>query len=273
LFANLDIQSLSITITSSRNKNEIQFIHSTQSESTINTNDFQQQQEWNLYSHVEVSKKYIYDAWNKHERPCFTISSTISRRPGYYLYNAYMLIFLISILGFVPFSISCTLPHFRISTTCLLILSSINFRWIVTQKLPTVSYLTTLDKYAIGALIFLVCLCVWHAFIGSELFMKFKPDTVVLIDTFVLILIGLFYFLFHLVYIIHFLLRHGRYKLVGLTPEFKLDTLLPFVDADKGSQSPIDSPKSNHAIDLESKRVENKSPATNALNNYTSYEI
>lgn len=176
-------------------------------ECTINTNDFQQQQEWNLYSHVEISKKYIYDAWNKHERPCFTISSTISRRPGYYLYNAYMLIFLISILGFVPFSISCKLPHFRISTTCLLILSSINFRWIVTQKLPTVSYLTTLDKYAIGALIFLVLLCVWHAFIGSEMFLGFTLDTIIAIDQFALSSIGVLYILFHFVYITHFVTR------------------------------------------------------------------
>ncbi|CAF1003742.1 unnamed protein product, partial [Brachionus calyciflorus] len=147
----LDIQSLSITITSSRNKNEIKFVPSPYIESTINTNDFQQQQEWNLYSHIETSKKYIYDIWKKQERPCFTISSTISRRPGYFIYNAYMLIFLISALGFVPFSFQYSAPHFRIQTTCLLILSSINFRWIVTQKLPTVSYLTTLDKYAIVA--------------------------------------------------------------------------------------------------------------------------
>lgn len=215
----IDIQSLSITITSSRNKDEVQFIHSAQNESTINTNDFQQQQEWNLYTHVETSKKFIYDAWNKHERPCFTISSTISRRPGYYLYNAYMLIFLISILGFVPFSISCTLPHFRIQTTCLLILSSINFRWIVTQKLPTVSYLTTLDKYAIGALIFLVLLCVWHAFIGSELFLKSSLQTIFTIDQYALVVIGVLFVFFHLIYVVHFYLRYSRYKHVGISSE------------------------------------------------------
>lgn len=211
----LDIQSLSITITSSRNKNEVKFVPSSYNESTINTNDFQQQQEWNLYPHIETSKKYIYDVWNKHDRPCFTISSTISRRPGYFIYNAYMLIFLISVLGFVPFSFSYAAPHFRIQTTCLLILSSINFRWIVTQKLPTVSYLTTLDKYAIGALIFLVSLCAWHAIIGSEIFSSTENSLASNIDKYALFGISGLYVMFHLIYIVYFLVRYSRYSKIG----------------------------------------------------------
>jgi hypothetical protein len=37
----------------------------------------------------------------------------IARRPGYYLNNAYMLIFFITVLGFVPFSFGAHTPHFR----------------------------------------------------------------------------------------------------------------------------------------------------------------
>jgi hypothetical protein len=146
----LDIQELSISITTTRNKDEVFFESNPDYESTVNTEDFQQQQEWNLYDHIQTSKRFIHDMWNGYERPCYSVSCVISRHPGYFIYNAYMLIFFISILGFVPFSFTYTAPHFRIQTTCLLILSSVNFRWIVTQKLPSVSYLTTLDKYAIG---------------------------------------------------------------------------------------------------------------------------
>ncbi len=131
-------------MTSARDQKEVRFEPSTYNQSIINTEDFQQQQEWNLYSHISINKKYIFDVWSKHERPCFSASSNIARRPGYYIYNAYMLMFLISVLGFVPFSFPDNKPHFRIQTTCLFILSSANFRWIVTQKLPTISYLTTL---------------------------------------------------------------------------------------------------------------------------------
>ncbi|RNA23241.1 gamma aminobutyric acid receptor subunit [Brachionus plicatilis] len=195
---------VNITITSSRSINEVKFVPSSHIESTINTNDFQQQQEWNLYPHIETSEKNIYDIWKQQERPCFTVSSTISRRPGYFIYNAYMLIFLISALGFVPFSFNHSFPHFRIQTTCLLILSSINFRWIVTQKLPTVSYLTTLDKYAIVALIFLVSLCAWHAVIGSVLFSSIDKEYVGGIDKYALFFIGTY-----------FLFRYRRYSHVG----------------------------------------------------------
>lgn len=67
-----------------------------------------------------------------------------------------MLIFLITVLGFVPFAFDPNGPQFRCQVTGLLILTSVNFRWIVTQRLPSVPYLTSLDKYAIGSLLFLV---------------------------------------------------------------------------------------------------------------------
>lgn len=204
----LDIQDLSITITSARHKDEIRFIHSSREASSINTNDFQQQQEWNLYDFVDKSETTVRDVMSNKERPCMTFSSKISRKPGYFLYNAYMLLFLISTLGFAPFSYAYTLPHYRIQSTCLLILSSINFRWIVTQRLPTVSYLTTLDKYALCALVFLVVVAVWHAIIGSGIISAYQ----VFIDTVVLILIAVLFIIFHIVYVTFFLIKYLRYR-------------------------------------------------------------
>jgi hypothetical protein len=147
-----------------------------------------------------------------------------------------MLIFLVSVLGFVPFSFAYDAPHFRIQTTCLLILSSVNFRWIVTQKLPTVSYLTTLDKYAIGALVFLALLCCWHGIIGtsSDLFhaieivywnnnqtltpncsTSFKSTCIPFrtnVDKYAFYGIAGLYTGFHLIYILFFLLKFCRYS-------------------------------------------------------------
>lgn len=112
----------------------------------------------------------------------------------------------------MPFSFAANAPHFRIQTTCLLILSSVNFRWIVTQRLPTVSYLTTLDVYAIIALILLVSLSCWHAIIGSKMIDDTARNAV---DMYMLIGIGAFYFLFHVVYIIFFMWKFHRYAHVG----------------------------------------------------------
>jgi hypothetical protein len=81
-------------------------------------------------------------------------------------------VFLITCLGFTTFSINPSFPHFRCQVTGLLLLTSINFRWIMTQRLPSVSYLTLLDKYAIGCLFFLSSKFIWHSLIGSQIIAK-----------------------------------------------------------------------------------------------------
>jgi hypothetical protein len=145
----------------------------------------------------------------------------VSRKPGYFIYNAYMLIFFVSTLGFVPFSFSVSNNQFRIQVTSLLILTSVNFRWIVTQRLPTVSYLTTLDYYAIGALIFLVGLCAWHACIGSDLFDGIDTEREK-IDSIVLICIGIVYVLYHIIYFTLFFMKYQRYDTIGKKAEYEV---------------------------------------------------
>lgn len=100
-----------------------------------------------------------------------------------------MLIFLISTLGFIPFSFDPSGPQFRLQTTAVLILTSVNFRWLVTQRIPPVPYLTSLDKYAIGSLFFLIAFCIWHSLIGSNVITQDKSLKRI-IDTYVLIIFG-----------------------------------------------------------------------------------
>ena len=116
-----------------------------------------------------------------------------------------MLIFLITILGFVPFAFDPAAPQFRAQVTGLLLLTSVNFRWIVTQRLPSVPYLTSLDKYAIGSLLFLVCFCVWHSLIGSSIITTTNRK---MIDTYVLYGLAALFVLYNLVYVIWFVKMH-----------------------------------------------------------------
>ena len=114
-----------------------------------------------------------------------------------------MLIFLITILGFVPFAFDVKAPQFRCQVTGLLLLTSVNFRWVITQRLPSVPYLTSLDKYAIGSLLYLVLFCVWHSIIGSniisdELYDRKKIDRYVLFGS------ALFCIIYNLCYVIWF---------------------------------------------------------------------
>lgn len=115
-----------------------------------------------------------------------------ARRPGYYIFNAYFLIFLITSVALSIFSINPKLPQNRLQTNCTLLLTSVSFKWVINRYLPTVSYLTSLDKYAIVSITYLCFLSVWHSIIGS---FWSAPDALIidfwLLIVFVIVLIGL----------------------------------------------------------------------------------
>lgn len=99
--------------------------------------------------------------------PKFVVSCYCSRRPGYYLFNAYYLIFLITVSSLTIFAIKPELPQNRLQTTFTLLLTSISFKWVINKSLPTISYLTSLDQYAIVCITFLCALNLWHAIAGA----------------------------------------------------------------------------------------------------------
>ena len=80
-------QEISITVTSKRSVDEVQIVENKKDASSINTEDFLDQQEWDLFDFVECANKTIYDPWRKYDRSAFSVKSFISRKPGYYLYK------------------------------------------------------------------------------------------------------------------------------------------------------------------------------------------
>ncbi len=98
----------------------------------------------------------------------------------------------------MPFAFDPASPQFRCQVTGLLLLTSVNFRWIVTQRLPSVPYLTSLDKYAICSLLFLVIFCVWHSLIGSTVLTTTNKKE---IDTYVLYGFATAYIIFNVIII------------------------------------------------------------------------
>ena len=122
-----------------------------------------------------------------------------------------MLIFLITALGFVAFSFNVTWPHFRCTVTGLFLLTSVNFRYVITQRLPSVAYLTSLDKYAIGSLLILVTFCCWHAIISSNVF-AINDDNRIPIDDYFLIGSAVFYALFNLFFFLWFIKMYKSNK-------------------------------------------------------------
>lgn len=51
-----------------------------------------------------------------------------------------------------------------------LLLTSVTFKWITNRSLPTVSYMTSLDKYSISSMLFICAQCIYfYFFIKSKI--------------------------------------------------------------------------------------------------------
>lgn len=96
----------------------------------------------------------------------------------------------------------------------MLILSSINFKIAVTTRLPTVSYLTVLDKYLLSGLIFMALLCAYHSVIGSSLFTFIGSTNLAYYDLIFLYIFVSLYATFHISYIFYFLVKLMKQKKV-----------------------------------------------------------
>lgn len=182
----IDIQELSITLTTKLTQNQIKLISDPQKLSSVNMeakHTFIEQQKWKLYRLVKISEQASYDSGstaslnevsydlisskNPFKNPKLVATCYCSRKPGYYIFNAYFLIFLITVSALTIFSVDCKLPQNRLQTTYTLLLTSVSFKWVINRSLPTISYLTSLDKYAIICIFFVCLLCVWHAIVGA----------------------------------------------------------------------------------------------------------
>jgi len=99
------------------------------------------------------------------------------------------------------FSIDCKLPQNRLQTTYTLLLTSVSFKWVINRSLPTVSYLTSLDKYAITCIFYVCLLCVWHSIVGA-FWPKSDAQTY---DLALLIAFSVFFLLIHVGFLIWYL--------------------------------------------------------------------
>jgi hypothetical protein len=97
---------------------------------------FTDQQKWRLFSIVRTSHLASYDQHKsksnseilkpklKHSKLCATCYC--ARKPGYYVFNAISLIFLITLCSLTLFSIDPKLPQSRAQSTITLILTSVS---------------------------------------------------------------------------------------------------------------------------------------------------
>ncbi|CAF1250108.1 unnamed protein product [Adineta steineri] len=180
-----DVQELSLSITTPLTKNDLFFIQNLQKPSGVNRTVFSDQQSWHLYEHVEFSHeehREEYSLTYNQLHPVVVCTCHVGRKCGYYIWNAYFLIFLITSAALCTFAIPPSNTHGRLQITCTLLLTSVTFRWVVNKSLPTISYLTALDVYAISSIVALCIINVFHGIISyiyyNQLYLATSQPTI-----------------------------------------------------------------------------------------------
>ncbi len=95
-------------------------------------------------SHLDLRDEIVSSSLNKSKIPKIQSTCYICRKAGYYIFNAFLLVFLITASTLTLFSVDCKFPQNRIQTTQILLLTSVNFKWVTNRYLPSISYLTSL---------------------------------------------------------------------------------------------------------------------------------
>ena len=170
------------------------------SSSYIHTEEFRDSQEWFLYNYLGIEDSLKHNTKytsNEMESSLIRFHCAVARKPAYFYWNSFFIIFLLTIVSFNAFCFSYTLISNRLQITMSLILSSISFKWVINRNLPPINYLTTLDIYSINSIFFLVLLSTYHVLIG---YFQQNSD-LAWIDRGVLIGIAFCFGLYHVIYI------------------------------------------------------------------------
>lgn len=161
----LDYQQLTITLMSDWTDKLVEFEKDPRKPDTLRPETFTADQEWHLCRNVvtESTSTVSSEGSSANDYPLYHIKCHVKRKSGYYLWNITMIIFLISLLSFCSFSVEISSPSDRLSVTLTLLLTAVAFKFVVSQSLPTISYLTFLDKYVLCGLLFLGCMAIENA--------------------------------------------------------------------------------------------------------------
>ena len=157
----------------------------------------------------KLSDLHQVSANRTNRRSKFVASCFCSRRPGYYLTNVYSFNLLITVLSLTLFAIESKMSQNRISGTFTLILTSFSFKIVTSKTLPTISYLTSLDKYQIINIVYLGMCCVWHAVCAT---LSIDADRKYVLDKIVLSCLATCFILIQVVFGISLAISYQKIK-------------------------------------------------------------
>jgi hypothetical protein len=173
----LDVQDLTITVATKKPGNIVRFVQMQKEEKEMNISHTLDKSMWKMHNRVltqgdVMDREYSYGV---RKFPLMRVSAKVFRLPGFFYWNALLPILLVTLASLAPFVVDIKIPQSRLPATCTLMLTSVGIRWTIGRLLPTVSYLTSLDKYSLGTMLIITMELCYHAIMGA-LFPKLSPE-------------------------------------------------------------------------------------------------
>ncbi|KAI8478523.1 hypothetical protein Bbelb_437530 [Branchiostoma belcheri] len=112
----------------------------------ISTSTFTGGDEWYLHAHMMTCQGKTETEITGPDTifPTYDVIINVTRRWTYYFWNIFVIMFLILLLTFSSFALAPDSLDSRLDVTLTLLLTSVAFKLVLAQRLPTISYLTLL---------------------------------------------------------------------------------------------------------------------------------
>lgn len=159
-----DIQDLTVIISTELSEAEVELEEDLEEMSSVQIDSFAKEQEWTLHECVSFTPKVTTKAYTnpKFKNPAVVAGCFAGRRAGFFIWNVMLIMTLISSLSLATFAVDRGLPQNRLQLSFTLVLTGVAFKFVANQSIPKISYLTHLDRYILGSMIFLYLVCIWH---------------------------------------------------------------------------------------------------------------
>merc|ERR1712039_118093 len=105
----------------------------------------------------------------------------VVRHMGHYLYNVFMMVFLITSIIAASWAIRPNDIACRLATDLALLLTGQAFKLVIADKLPKVNYLTIVDMYILACFSFIVAGILMHGWVGWQGYADQKLDRVLMV--------------------------------------------------------------------------------------------
>lgn len=198
-----DVQDLSIVVSSEMDEDDIEIVEDDHEVSAVNVVCFVDDTEWTVrdlvYTEPRSFNRELTETQFKN--PALLVKCIASRNAGFFLYNIILIMTMISTLSLTTFAVERDKIPNRLQLSFIITLTGVTFKMVSTQSLPKIPYLTHLDRFIIGSMMFNWLVCVWHAILSQITESKqAKADKIAF---FTLIgVIGFFHLLFWLIVLI-----------------------------------------------------------------------